>query len=97
MIEFDFFNTDADALGMSPPGSWPDFWESCYVAGLGAGLGIMVGLALSVLLINVMNKQSFGWTIRFTLPLETLGMAVLVALLAAFLGAWGPARWASRQ
>jgi putative ABC transport system permease protein len=73
------------------------FWESCYVAGLGAGLGILVGLALSVLLIKVINKQSFGWTIQFTLPLETLGMAVLVALLAAFLGAWGPARWASRQ
>lgn len=28
---------------------------------------------------------------------ETLGMAVFVELLAAFLGAWGPARWASRQ
>jgi putative ABC transport system permease protein len=57
------------------------------VAGLGAGLGILVGLALSVLLNNVINKQSFGWTIQFILPFETLGMAVLVALLAPFLGA----------
>ena len=65
------------------------FWESCYVAGLGAGLGILVGLALSVLLIKVINKQSFGWTIQFTLPWETLGMAILVALLAVLLGAWG--------
>ncbi|MDH4194235.1 MAG: FtsX-like permease family protein [Nitrospirota bacterium] len=73
------------------------FWESCYVAGLGAGLGILVGLALSVLLIKVINKQSFGCTIQFTLPWEMLGMAILVALLAALLGAWGPARWASRQ
>ena len=73
------------------------FWESCYVAGLGAGLGILVGLALSVLLIKVINKQSFGWTIQFTLPWETLGMALLVAFLAALLGAWGPARWASHQ
>jgi putative ABC transport system permease protein len=73
------------------------FWESCYVAGLGAGLGMLVGLALSVLLINVINKQSFGWTVHFTLPWETLGMAVLVAMLAALLGAWGPARWAGRQ
>jgi putative ABC transport system permease protein len=86
------------ALGVSRPQiQGLIFWESCYVAGLGAGLGILVGLALSVLLINVINKQSFGWTIQFTLPFETLGMAVLVALLAAFLGAWGPARWASRQ
>ncbi|MBA3967803.1 MAG: ABC transporter permease, partial [Nitrospirales bacterium] len=86
------------ALGVSRPQiQGLIFWESCYVAGLGAGLGILVGLALSVLLITVINKQSFGWTIHFTLPFETLGMAVLVALLAAFLGAWGPARWASRQ
>ncbi|HSF09889.1 MAG TPA: FtsX-like permease family protein, partial [Nitrospirales bacterium] len=86
------------ALGMSRPQiQGLIFWESCYVAGLGAGLGILVGLALSVLLINVINKQSFGWTIQFTLPWETLGMAVLVALLAAMLGAWGPARWAGRQ
>ncbi|MCA9500002.1 MAG: ABC transporter permease [Nitrospira sp.] len=86
------------ALGMSRPQiQGLIFWESCYVAGLGAGLGILVGLALSVLLINVINKQSFGWTIQFTLPWETLGMAILVALLAALLGAWGPARWASRQ
>jgi putative ABC transport system permease protein len=86
------------ALGMSRPQiQGLIFWESCYVAGLGAGLGILAGLALSVLLINVINKQSFGWTIQFTLPLETLGVAVLVALLAAFLEAWGPARWASCQ
>ncbi|MCW5782238.1 MAG: FtsX-like permease family protein [Nitrospirales bacterium] len=86
------------ALGMSRPQIQSlIFWESGYVAGMGAGLGILVGLALSVLLINVINKQSFGWTIQFTLPLETLWMALLVALLAALLGAWGPARWASRQ
>jgi putative ABC transport system permease protein len=86
------------ALGMSRPQiQGLILWESGYVAGMGAGLGILVGLALSVLLIKVINKQSFGWTIQFTLPLETLGMALLVALLAAFLGAWGPARWASRQ
>jgi len=48
-------------------------------------------------LIKVINKQSFGWTIQFTLSLETLGMAILVALLAACLGAWGPAGWANRQ
>jgi putative ABC transport system permease protein len=86
------------ALGVSRPQIQKlIIWESCHVAGLGAGLGMLVGLALSVLLINVINKQSFGWTIQFTLPLETLGVAVLVALLAAFLEAWGPARWASCQ
>ena len=72
-------------------------WESCYLAGLGACVGIAVGMALSVVLIKVINKQSFGWTIQFTLAWETVGMALLVALAAALIGAWAPARWASRQ
>ncbi|MEX0828951.1 MAG: FtsX-like permease family protein [Nitrospirales bacterium] len=72
-------------------------WESCYLAGLGAVVGIVVGMALSVVLIKVINKQSFGWTIQFALAWETIGMAVLVALAAALIGAWVPARWASRQ
>jgi putative ABC transport system permease protein len=72
-------------------------WESCYLAGLGAVVGIVVGMALSVVLIKVINKQSFGWTIQFTLAWETIGMALLVAFAAALIGSWAPARWASRQ
>ena len=72
-------------------------WESCYLAGLGAVVGILVGMALSVVLIKVINKQSFGWTIQYTLAWETIGMALLVAFAAAVIGAWAPARWASRQ
>ena len=72
-------------------------WESCYLAGLGAVVGIVVGMALSVVLIKVINKQSFGWTIQYTLAWETIGMAVFVAFAAALIGAWAPARWASRQ
>jgi len=72
-------------------------WESCYLAGLGAAVGILVGIALSVVLIKVINKQSFGWTIQFAVAWETIGMALLVALAAALIGAWVPARWASRQ
>jgi len=72
-------------------------WESLYLAGLGASVGIVVGMALSVVLIKVINKQSFGWTIQYTFAWETIGMAFLVAFAAALVGAWAPARWASRQ
>ena len=72
-------------------------WESLYLAGMGAVVGIVVGMALSIVLIKVINKQSFGWTIQFSLAWETVGMALLVALAAALIGAWAPARWASRQ
>jgi len=73
------------------------FWESGYLAFLGAILGISGGLALSGLLIKVINKQSFGWTILFDVPgmtvLEAVGLATLAALLSGFV----PAQWAARQ
>ncbi len=72
-------------------------WESCYLAGLGAVVGIVVGIALSVVLVKVINTQSFGWTIQYALAWETFGVALLVAFAAALMGAWAPARWASRQ
>ncbi len=73
------------------------FWEAGYLAGLGALVGIVVGMGLSVVLITVINKQSFGWTIQYSFAWETIGMALLVAFAAALIGAWAPARWASRQ
>ncbi len=72
-------------------------WESCYLAGMGATVGIAVGMALSVVLIKVINKQSFGWTIQYSLAWESVGMALVVAFAAALLGALAPARWANRQ
>ncbi len=73
------------------------FWESTYIAGLGGTIGVIIGFVLSSILIMVINKQSFGWTIQFSLPWAPVGMAVGVAVLAALIGAWGPARWASRE
>jgi len=54
-------------------------------------------MALSFLLITVINKQSFGWTIPWILSPEPMVMACLVAGFAVLIGAWWPARWASRQ
>jgi len=73
------------------------FWESGYLAFLGAILGISGGLALSGLLIKVINKQSFGWTILFDVPGTTVLEAVCLAVLAALLSGYVPARWAARQ
>jgi putative ABC transport system permease protein len=72
-------------------------WESAYLGLIGAALGIIGGLLLAVLLIEVINKQSFGWTVQLLIStrllLEAAGLAVAVSLLAGY---W-PARWASRQ
>ena len=72
-------------------------WEACYLGLLGAAMGMVGGVLLSVLLIEVINKQSFGWTIQFTFPgwlfLEAVGLALATALAAGYL----PARWAAKQ
>ena len=72
-------------------------WEAIYLGLIGALLGVMAGLALAWVLIAVVNKQSFGWTIRMTIPLEVLIQAVLLAIGAAGLAGYLPARWAARQ
>lgn len=72
-------------------------WEAGWLGAFGAVLGLLGGLLLAVLLIAVINKQSFGWTIQFTLPAGILLQGITVALSAAVLGALVPAYWASRQ
>jgi putative ABC transport system permease protein len=72
-------------------------WEAVYLGVIGAVLGVMSGLALAWVLIAVINKQSFGWTIRMTIPVEVLIQALLLAIGAAWIAGYFPARWAARQ
>ena len=72
-------------------------WEAIYLGVIGALLGILGGLALAWVLIAVINKQSFGWTIRMTIPVEVLLQAALLAIGAAWIAGYLPARWAARQ
>jgi putative ABC transport system permease protein len=59
-------------------------------------LGAALGLVLSRLLIFVINKQSFGWTIQFHLPLAALGGAMLLIWAVTVLAGLYPARVAAR-
>ena len=71
-------------------------WESGLLGLAGTVLGLGAGLVLSLLLSEVINKQSFGWTILFHpapgVWLEAAGLALLTTLLAGY---W-PARRAAR-
>ncbi len=49
-------------------------------------IGLALGCALSVVLVKVINKQSFGWTIQFHWPVALL-LAALGAVLAASMAA----------
>jgi len=72
-------------------------WEAVYLGCIGAILGMIGGLALAWVLIAVINKQSFGWSIRMTIPVGLLLQAVLLAISAAWIAGYLPARWAARQ
>jgi len=58
--------------------------------------GIALGFALSLILIYVINKQSFGWTIRFHWPVGILLGALTVVYAATVLAGLYPAQTAVR-
>ena len=70
--------------------------EAAAIGLLSQGIGLAVGVALSLILIHVINVQSFGWTIQFHLPLGFLAQStVLIAVTTALAGLY-PARVAAR-
>jgi putative ABC transport system permease protein len=58
--------------------------------------GVLAGLGLSLILIHVINKQSFGWTIQFVFPVRLViqyaTLTVAVSLLAGLFPAWRASR-----
>jgi putative ABC transport system permease protein len=70
--------------------------------GLVAGLwSIPLGIALAGLLVFVINRRAYGWSMGFELhasPLiEGVVLAVVAALLAAIIPAWRAARLSPAQ
>ncbi len=70
--------------------------EAGFVGLLGNTLGLALGAVLSLLLIFVVNKQSFGWTIQFHPPVGLLSAALLLVWGATVLAGLYPARVAAR-
>ena len=58
--------------------------------------GLALGIALSLVLIFVINKQSFGWTIQFHWPVAVLLAALSIVYVATVLAGLYPARIAQR-
>ena len=61
--------------------------------GLASGLfSIPVGLALSLILIYVINLRSFGWTLNFTIEpkyfIEAVGIAMVASIAAGLYPAY---------
>ena len=68
--------------------------ESGLLGATGAALGAVAGWVLAFLLVHVINRQFFGWTIRLTLEPMVFVQALLLMTAAATLAGLLPARLA---
>ena len=85
------------ANGLTPGQVWTLVTTQTGVMGVVAGiLAVPAGIVLAVIMIFVVNKRSFGWTLQMELGpgvvLQAVGLAVAGALLAGLYPAWRMSR-----
>ena len=85
------------ANGLTPRQLWGLVISQTGLMGITAGLlALPVGVALALVLVFVINKRSFGWTLLFQLDGGLFVQALLVAVAAAVLAGLYPAWRMSR-
>jgi putative ABC transport system permease protein len=57
--------------------------EALLISGVSQALGVLIGLGLAMVLIYVVNVQSFAWTIQFHWPVAFLVQSTLLVLATA--------------
>jgi putative ABC transport system permease protein len=85
------------ALGFTPGQTWGLATVQAAFLGLATGLlSVPLGLAQADLLIHVINRRSFGWSMPMQVDpwicLQALGLGLAAGLLAAILPAWKASR-----
>jgi len=65
------------------------------IAGLGVGLGLPGGAALAWVLVRLVNRDFFGWTLQLEWPVGMLAVQALTILGAGFVASIYPAARAS--
>jgi putative ABC transport system permease protein len=84
-------------LGFTPRGLAATLLTQTGLLGLAAGIAAApIGTALALLLVHVINRRSFGWTMDFVLTPQALVSGVSLAIVAAVLAGIYPAWRASR-
>jgi putative ABC transport system permease protein len=63
----------------------------------GAAGGLLVGLIIGVVLVKIVNLQSFGWTLRFLPPWTTLAWVAGGVVIACLAAGWIPGYAAARM
>jgi putative ABC transport system permease protein len=85
------------ATGMTPPqlGGYVTL-QTGLMGAIAGVLSLPLGYALAYVLVFVINKRSFGWTLQLTVSGEVLVQALLLAVGAALLAGLYPA-WSMAQ
>lgn len=80
------------ATGFTPAQVWGMVTAQTGLMGLVAGvLALPVGIGLALILVLVINRRSFGWTLQIEVAPEVMVQAVVMAVVAALLAGIYPA------
>lgn len=71
-------------------------WQTLLLGACAGLLALPLGLLTSEVLIDVINRRSFGWSMQHSLPGGVLLQALLLAIVAAVLAGVAPARRLTR-
>jgi len=81
------------ALGLTNREVWSLAMLETFLMGLVAGLmAIPTGYTLALVLVDIINQRSFGWSMRLSASpvifLQAIGIAIAAAVLAGIFPAW---------
>ena len=86
------------ALGLTPRQLGGLVTVQNVLMGLCAGvLAAPVGIMLAWFLVHVINRRAFGWTLHLSVPPSLVVQGIVMAVVAAALAGWMPARRSGRQ
>ena len=71
--------------------------EAAMLGALSQGAGLVIGLLLALILVYVVNPQSFGWTIHLRVPWSSLLQMSLLVVITTLLAGLYPAHRAMRE
>ena len=86
------------ALGITPGELRNLLFMQTGLMGIIAGLlALPLGVLMSWILVSIINVRSFGWTMDFSVPPMVLLESIVLAVVAALLAGWYPARKLSQM
>ena len=71
--------------------------EGALTGTIGVAAGLVLGFAISLILVHVVNRQSFHWGMELHVPWAALGLLAAVLIAASALTGFAAARGATRE